>query len=504
MPILRAEGLIKRYTGVTVLHDVSLSIEVGEIHGVVGENGAGKSTLVKILAGIVEPDGGRIELDGRPVKFSSPREASAHGVVLVHQELSTLPNMSVADNVGLVRPPQAPRRRTRAERAYVRHWLRQVGLDIDPRESMAQLSVAQATLVEIARAVALNARVIIFDEPTAALPPREADHLLGMMEDLASQDRAVVFISHRLGEIRQIAKCVTCLRDGEVVAEFSDRVPTESQMIQVMVDRPVSLYANVINEPTSDVVLSVDDLSTDDVHNVTFEIHRGEIVGLAGLIGAGRSELARALGGLARVRSGSIRINGEPVRLTTSRSALDHGIALVPEDRKTEALIPGQSILENVHLGRMQRFRRHVFLDRRRMRTTAQAQIDEVDVRARDLDQDVMELSGGNQQKVVLARALESNPEILVLGEPTRGVDVGAKDQIHRLIVDLAASGTAILLISSELDEVMALSHRLVVMADQTVTAVMDRPFVADLVMAAATPRHALNGVSHDITVPGT
>ncbi|KAA0222179.1 MAG: sugar ABC transporter ATP-binding protein [Phycisphaerae bacterium] len=466
--LLQLDGLTKRFGAVTALDGVSFEIRAGECHAVIGENGAGKSTLGKIVAGIHRPDAGRVIFDGRAVAFRSPLDAARAGVRIVHQELATCPNLSVAENLflgelparwGFVRRGELNRRATAL--------LAEVGLDVDPRTPMSRLSTGQEQLVQIAVAVGRKARLIIMDEPTSSLTEGESRRLFDIIARLRREGVTLIYVSHRLDEIQRLCDRVTVLRDGKHVETRSIADASTDDLVRLMIGRPVGEYfphhASVARGP---VRLSLRSLTAAGrFHDITFDVHAGEIVGLAGLVGAGRSEIARAVFGVDRYDSGEILLDGQPLRVRGPGDAIRRGIGLLPEDRKRQALVISMSCKENLSLPLLDRLRRWIFVDRRAERAVAREYFDKMRVAAAGIDAPVASLSGGNQQKIALARWLARRCDVLILDEPTRGVDVGAKAEIHALIDDLAASGKAVLLISSELPELLNLSSRVLILA---------------------------------------
>ncbi len=498
VPALRGQGLTKRYSGVTVVDQVDIDARAGMIRAVIGENGAGKSTLMKMLTGDVIPDGGTIYQAGQPVAFRNPRQANLHGIAMVHQELQLMPLLSVADNLMLVNPPETLkiRRRTRAEQGYVRQQLGRVGLRVDPATPVSTLSVAQAQLLEIAKALALNAKVIIFDEPTSALPLHEVERLLALIEGLRAEGHAILYISHHLPEVLRLADVITVMRDTCVVGEFRRGEATEADLIQLMVARQVGTRSTGRTPYRDEVVFAADQVATKSVQGVSFTLHRGEILGFAGLMGSGMQAAASALVGDSSLSGGFLTLAGKPVRFKNPYAAVRHGVVIVPEDRKRDGIVPDGSVADNCHLGRMGRFGRWGVLDRRRMQTAALEIVRRFDIRLKSLQQPIKTLSGGNQQKVIVGRCVQTSPEVLILCEPTRGVDVAAKDDIHQHILRLAASGTSIIVVSSELDEVLALSHRVVVFSEGRMAGILDGMEATPVaVMSLATPkRNQTNG----------
>jgi ribose transport system ATP-binding protein len=477
---------------VTVVRDIDIAVEPGRIRAVIGENGAGKSTLMKMLTGIVQPSRGEILVDGNPVQLPTPRSAMDAGIGIVHQELQIVPMLSVADNLMLVGADSAPStyRGSPAEGAYVRKQLERVGLDVSPRTLAARLSAAEAQLLEIAKALALDSKVLIFDEPTSALPPNDVERLLCLVEELRAEGHAILYISHHLNEIKRIADDVTVLRDGKLVGHYLCADLGTEDMIHLMVDRPVSLYGNMLPKPTETPVLEVRNLSSAHVTKVDFTLNKGEIIGFAGLIGSGMHDAAQALVGGQKQLSGSIRVNGKAVRINSPAQAAAAGIVIVPEERKVQAILPDMSVQENFHIGRHGLFRKGALLSPASMKKRAEDLVRQFKVRLAGLAQPISTLSGGNQQKVVVARCVQSNPDVLILSEPTRGVDVGAKDDIHQLVLDLAESGKSVIVISSEMDEVLALSHRVAVFSGGEMVGILHHADAdPKTVMKLATPK---------------
>jgi rhamnose transport system ATP-binding protein len=485
-PLLVAVDVHKRYGGVHALRGAHLEVRSREVHALVGENGAGKSTIINILAGAVRRDRGegRVTLDGRDVDFGSPAESQAAGIAVIHQELATLPTMSVAENVWMGRMPTKGwwlDRRTMEART--RALLDLVGLDVDPRMLVRDLSLSQQQLVEIAKALSAGARLVIMDEPTASLTEHEAARLHALTRRLREQGTAVLFVSHRIAEVFAIADRITVFRDGSHVATLSTNATTPERVVELMVGRAMAIEA--VATPVSDVapvVLEVRDLSRrvpigrgPSLRHISLTVRRGEIVGLAGLVGAGRSELAQAIFGEDSFDSGEVLIEGRRVRFDSPAEALRAGVAMVPEDRKGLGLFLEHPVRSNMSMAVLPRLRVRGMISRRAERALAQDYVARLRVSTPDVETPVRALSGGNQQKTLLARWLATKPRLLVLDEPTHGVDVGAKAEIHELIRGLARAGIAILLISSELPEVLALSARIIVMREGRVAATLAR-----------------------------
>jgi len=471
---LRMEHISKRFPGVKALQDVHLEIREGEIHALVGENGAGKSTLMKILAGVYRPDNGTIELFSKLVVIDNPNKARALGISIIHQELNLSPNLTVAENIFMGREPHAPFGWIdfRHMNQDTQEVLEQIGATFSPSTRIGRLSIAQQQLVEISRALSENARIVVMDEPTASLTGRETKKLFEIMHTLKSRGITIIYISHRMAEIYELADRATVLRDGQYVDTMERADINDSKLIQSMVGREINdLYKHEAVE-TGDIVLEVRDLSDREyIQGANLMLRRGEIVGLAGLIGAGRTELARLMFGADHHTTGEIKVDGKSVPINSTIDAIRAGIGLVPESRKEQGLFLQLAVQENIAMNTMSKMTISGLLNMRRIHNTAQEQVDNLGIRLASLKQRVLNLSGGNQQKVVLARWLTIKPKVLLLDEPTRGVDVGAKAEIYRIMSTLAHSGVAILMISSELPEVLGMSDRILVMHEGRITA---------------------------------
>ena len=465
-PAVRFVDVTKRFPGVVALSGVSFDVHAGSCHAVCGENGAGKSTLGKMLAGIHAPDAGEIHVDGRPVHFTGPRDALVAGVAMVHQELAFCENLSVAENLCLGHLPRRGLFVDRAAlRAQARTLLAAVGAGIDPDRPMTSLGIAEQQLVQIAAAVGAGARVIVFDEPTSSLGAGESERLFALVADLRARGVAILYVSHRMPEIYRLCDTITVLRDGRHVDTQPATVLDEAALVRRMIGRPLDQYypAHVQAAPGPER-LRVEGLTRPGAfEDVSFTVRAGEVVGLAGLVGAGRSEVAAALFGLAPDADGTIHVNGKPVTIRRPQDAIAHGIGFVPEDRKKQGLVLSMRTRENVSLPTLSRLARLGWVDRGAERRTVGDYFDRLAVKATQ-ETETVALSGGNQQKLVMAKWLAAGGDILMLDEPTRGVDVGAKTEIHAWVDRLAAEGKAVLLISSELPELLNLSTRIVVL----------------------------------------
>ncbi len=470
-PFLSVQGISKSFPGVQALTKVSLSVHAGELLALIGENGAGKSTLMKIIGGIYPPDEGEICVLGRPVTFSSVQESLDAGIAIIHQELNLADNLSVAENIFLGRQPRRGPFGLRDRKALIarsEEALAQVGLRASPRVLLSDLSPGQKQLVEIAKALSRDAKLLIFDEPTSSLSTREAEVLFERIEELKSRGMAIIYISHRLGEISRLARRVQVLRDGRVAGFLEGVEITHDGMVRLMVGRDVSKFFSHERNPLAgerQVVLSVRGLMVrSSPHPVSFDLHAGEILGMAGLVGAGRTELVRAIFGIDPIEEGTIEVRGRAVKVRSPRDAIRAGISLVPEDRKNQGLVLDLTIRENVAMAGLESYARWGLLDRARQRQVASEQAQQLHIRAPTIEVKARNLSGGNQQKVVLGKWLSMAARVLILDEPTRGVDVGAKEEIYALMSRLAAGGLGILMVSSEMEELMAMSDRVLVL----------------------------------------
>ncbi|MFB9906628.1 sugar ABC transporter ATP-binding protein [Allokutzneria oryzae] len=464
--LLRVEGITKRFTGALALADVDFDLRSGEVHVLLGENGAGKSTLVKVLAGAHSPDAGRIVVGGEEVRLGSPQQAAKLGIAVIYQELTLVPDLSVAENLFLGR---TPRRFGFVDRALVRRraaeMLDRVGLRVDPATPVRELGIAQQQMVEIARALDTDAKVLVLDEPTAVLTETETDRLLEIMAELREQGVGLVFITHHLEEIRRVADRITVLRDGRSVGVLPAGTSVD-EMVRTMVGRTISeQYPRRAQRP-GEVLLSVSGLTRAGAFSdVSFQVRAGEVLGIAGLVGSGRTEVARAVFGVDRYDSGEVVVAGSRPPAGDVRAVMRAGLGLVPEDRKGQGLVLTSSVGENLGLVTMRAATRCGFVDRGAQRTRAAEMAGKLRVKTAGLDQPVRELSGGNQQKIVIGKWLMADVKVLVLDEPTRGVDVGAKVEIYELVNQLTAAGHAVVLISSDLPEVIGMSDRVLVMS---------------------------------------
>jgi rhamnose transport system ATP-binding protein len=476
--ILRLNNISKRFSGVEVLHGVSFSLLPGEVHALLGENGAGKSTMVKVMTGVYQPDGGEIYLNGNQVHFSDARSSRQAGIAAIYQELSLFPDLDVAENIFVGRQPTTTGGRINWRRLYdeADQLLASLGVRIDLKKKARYLSIAQQQIVEIARAFSVNARILIMDEPTSSLTLSEVADLFKLVHRLRAEGTAIIFISHRLEELFELADRVTVLRDGYYVDTCQMSVVTRDDLIRMMVGRTIDNLFPKQEVQAGEVVLRVENLTRPGVfENVSFELRKGEILGMAGLVGAGRTEVARAIFGVEPASNGTIRIGEKVVKITSPEKAIRLGLVYVPEDRQIHGLIPAMNIVANISLPLVKEYATAGWLNEKVECSAAFQASRQMEVRANNIWQYARELSGGNQQKVVLAKWLSTRPRILILDEPTRGIDVGTKAAVHALMSRLAAEGVAILMISSELPEVLGMSDRILVMREGHVTGCLSR-----------------------------
>ena len=473
--LLRLEGVSKGFPGVQALRDVHLDLRHGEVLALVGENGAGKSTLMKLLSGIYVPDAGRFRLDGQEFTPESPKHAEDLGISIIHQEFNLMPDLTVAQNVFIGREPRRGGffTRDRELNAAAGDLLDRLGLALDPRALVGSLTVAKQQMVEIAKALSHDARVLIMDEPTAALNDAEVDVLHGLIRRFVGPSTGVIYISHRMAELQEISQRITVLRDGSYVGTVDTADTSLSQVISMMVGRTIQTEARPENvRDDRQPVLQVRGLSTKSLlQDVSFELRRGEILGFAGLMGAGRTEVARALVGADPVSSGSVTLHGKQVDIANPAKAAELGIGYLSEDRKRLGLMLEQSVQTNIALSSLaDRFSRRGFVNDKAIGAAATRSVAALAIKTPSTRQAVRNLSGGNQQKVVIAKWLTKDCDVLIFDEPTRGIDVGAKEEIYRLLNDLAAQGKSIIMISSELPEVLRMAHRVIVMSEGRIT----------------------------------
>ncbi len=492
-PLLEMRGIGKSFPGVRALSDVSLELSAGEVLVLVGENGAGKSTLMRILAGATSADEGEILIDGAPARIAGPQEAQRLGIGMIYQEFTLVPQLNVPANVSLgVEPTHAGLIDVPAVRARARRVLDELGLELPFDVPVSQLSVGQQQLVEIAKALATSARILVMDEPTAALADREIERLFEIIRRLRAAGVGIIYISHRMEELPRIADRIVVLRDGKVVATRDARGFSSDEIIAAMVGRRLTAHFPELPPPRGDasVRLDVRGLRRAAILNeVSFSVRAGEIVGLAGLIGAGRTEIVRAIAGADAIDGGEVFVDAELVRSGRIGEAISRGVVLIPEDRKSQGLVLGMTVRENVTLAHLTKFvDRDLLVDVARERAATIRMIDELQIRTPGTEQLARNLSGGTQQKVVLAKWLLGDARVILFDEPTRGIDVGAKTEIYKLMVELAARGAAIVMVSSDLPEVLGMSHRILVVRGGRIAAEFSRAEATpDRVIAVAT-----------------
>ncbi len=493
-PLLEARQISKSFAGVRALKEVSLSVYPGEVLAVIGENGAGKSTLMKILAGVQAPDSGALLLEGTVRTIGSVQEALSLGIALIHQELNLAETLDVGANIFLGREPHrfgwVDANRVNREARVV---LERVGLRVDPGTLVGDLTIGQQQLVEIAKALSVNARVLIMDEPTSSLSDHETQVLLNLIRELRSKGVGIVYISHRLGEVRGLADRVEVLRDGENAGRLLKDEISHGAMVQLMVGRELSQYYPHQTHSAGEAVLEVKSLRTraHPGESVNFQVRAGEVVGMAGLVGAGRSELLEALFGVVPALQGTVRVSGRLVSPGSPRGAMDAGIALVPEDRKHQGLFLEMGVRENLSIASLHRDQAGGFLNRPAEKALCEEMIPAMRIKSAGVDQPVQFLSGGNQQKVVIGKWLATRPRVFLLDEPTRGVDIGAKQEIYRLMEELAAKGVAVLFVSSDLEEILGMSDRVLVLHEGRLSGELLRSELSEeAVMRLATGAH--------------
>jgi rhamnose transport system ATP-binding protein len=491
--LLSARGISKQFAGVEVLTDIDFDLGTGEIHALLGENGAGKSTLAKIIAGVHRPTRGTLSLNGREVEVPSPHAAQDLGVTLIHQEPISFPDLSVAENLVLGREDGGPLSRVpwAAMVAEARRLMDVLGVRLDVTRPMRGLSIADQQMVEIARALASDARVIIMDEPTAPLTPKEVATLFDIARKLKADGRSIIFISHRLSEVRELCDRVTIFRDGRKVATDRTGNLSDTDIIRLMIGRAVKDYHGKGSTRAGEVALKVTGLTHPGLfRDISFTLHKGEVLGLGGLVGAGRTDVARALFGIAPAASGTIEVDGRPVAIRNPSDAIDVGLAFVPEDRAVAGIFRSLSVEDNITAAVPGKIAPRGVISRAMERSLASDYVQRLRIRLASIRQPIGELSGGNQQKAILSRWLLTDPHVLILDEPTRGIDVGVKAEFYEMIGQLAHDGRAILLISSEMPELLSLCDRILVMSEGHLTADIPRAEASEeAIMTAAVPQ---------------
>jgi ABC-type sugar transport system ATPase subunit len=467
IPALSLEGIVKTFPGVRALDGVSFDVMPGEVHALMGENGAGKSTLMKVLGGIYQPDEGQIIVNEAPAVMASPLEAKAKGILFIHQELSLAQELSVAENVYLGELPSKRFGRVDWQTLYAKtdEILARLNVGFNAKTIVGSLSIANQQMVEIARALTVDAKAVIFDEPTASLTDAEKVVLFDVIGDLKSQGVGIIYISHRMEEIFKITDRISVLRDGQYTGTAITAETNEDQITQMMIGRKLDLSRNASHHELGDVALEVRGLSCGDLfHDISFEVRRGEVVGFYGLVGAGRTEIAETLFGLRDPSAGAIFLSGQETRIASPIDAISHGISLVPEDRKGQGLVLGMNCRDNMTLPQVDNLKSGPFVAQSAENAIFDKYKDRLDIRTPSSTQTVGHLSGGNQQKIVIGKWLSMHPNVLIVDEPTRGIDVGSKAEIHNLIRELAAQGYAVIVISSEMPEVLQVADRIIAM----------------------------------------
>ena len=479
-PLLQMRGVQKRFPGVIALDNVSLEVGKGEVVALCGENGAGKSTMMKILGGVYQPDGGEIFVDGQPVKINNVTDAMKLGIAFIHQELNVLDNLDVAANVFLGREPViAPFNLINRKKIYAdtEPYLKRLGLDVSPRTRLDKLSIAQQQMVEIAKALSLNARIIIMDEPTSSLTLTETERLLELVGELSKSGVSVVYISHRLGEVDHCADRVVVLRDGKNAGGLSREQISHDSIVSMMVGREIKSVYTASKCATTPGFFKVRNAKSSRYpgKTISFDATRGEILGFAGLVGAGRSELMKAIVGLDASGGAEVSVGGEALKISSARDSIGHGIYLVPEDRRGEGLVTSMTVRENTTLPSLEKFTQLFMINRDKEKKVTNEQIASLKIKTPGSETRAMNLSGGNQQKIVLGKWLSMSPKVMILDEPTRGIDVGAKAEIYKIMRSLADNGAVIIMISSDMEEVLNVSDRIAVMHEGKITGVLDR-----------------------------
>ena len=491
---LSMREMTKKYGAITVLHQVTFNVLPGEVHGLIGENGAGKSTLLNLLSGVREATEGEIYIDGIKVEVTDPLSARNLGIAMIHQELQNVPELSVYQNMFLgnsITKTFGLFVDKTAEEKRAREILFSLDPTIDPRVPIKELKVAQQQIVEIARALLDNAKIIAMDEPTSSLTPSEFERLVDLIQNLTKQGVSIIYVSHKMDELFRVCHRATILRDGKFVACVNMAQETEESIVTKMVGRKIEKVSHH-SYATEETVLQVKQLSRDKaVKNATFSVNKGEVLGISGLVGSGRTELFRLIAGLDKPTSGEISVYGKPIKLHDVQQAIEQGIGLVPEDRKKEGILRDRSVAINMAMPTLKKFTNVTYMiDNKQLHNTAYNIMSDLNLRPLEVQRPIGTLSGGNQQKVVLGKALMTQPQVVFLDEPTRGIDVGAKTDVYHLIGKMAQQGLAVMFSSSELDEVMALADRILVMADGRITADVPRHAVTrETLIAASTPQ---------------
>ncbi|MEA4898112.1 MAG: sugar ABC transporter ATP-binding protein [Christensenellaceae bacterium] len=476
--VFECMGISKSFGGTEALKNVQFGIRPGEVHALLGENGAGKSTLMKIIIGLYKPDAGQMLLNGKPYMVKSPQDAIRKGISMIHQELNSEPHLTIAESIFLNREDVIPgtpfldRNRTNRRAAEI---LRQFNFQVDEKKQMHELTLAQCQMIEIIKAVSCNAQMIIMDEPTSSLDSEETERLFRTIQGLKAKGVSIIYISHRMEEIFEVCDRVSVFRDGQYIGTKDLQETSKGELIAMMVGREVQSVFPKVDCEIGEVALKVEDLSGKGFSDISFEVHKGEILGVSGLVGSGRSETMRAIFGLDKISKGRIFLNGREIKITDPRDAIKHGIAMVNEDRKKFGLCLMRSIRENASQPNLWKRQRRALINQRREKLETLEICKKLRVKSASIEADAISLSGGNQQKVVLAKWILCDPQVLILDEPTRGVDVGAKSELHSLMCQFASQGMAIIMVSSELPEVMGMSDRILVYHEGRIRGCIDR-----------------------------
>ncbi|SDM62974.1 sugar ABC transporter ATP-binding protein [Acetanaerobacterium elongatum] len=473
--LLEMKNIHKKFPGVYALKGINFTLYPGEVHALLGENGAGKSTLIKILGGIYAKDQGEIFIEEKPVQITDVTQARAAGISIIHQELVLVPYLSVAENIFLGREPRQKNGLVDFSLicSETQRILNEFGLALRPEAKIAELTIAQQQMVEIVKAISTNAKIIVMDEPTSSIADKEVDSLFENIRRLTQKGIGIIYISHRMSELQQIADRVTVMRDGEYIGTCAVKDTDNEKLIAMMVGRTMTNYYTRTYNECTETVLRVDKLCSNKVHDVSFELKRGEILGFAGLIGAGRSETMKALFGIDKITSGTVELMGSKIEVKSTQQMIEAGISLVPEDRKNEGIFPTQSVQFNLTLKVLKEFIKGVLVDSPTEMNITETYMQELSIKAPNAATAIGSLSGGNQQKVVISSWLATHPKVLILDEPTRGIDVGAKSEIYIIMNELAKQGVSIIMVSSELPEILNMSDRIAVMCDGTITTIL-------------------------------
>jgi ribose transport system ATP-binding protein len=484
--MLSVSHITKTYPGVVALNDVSLSFEPGTVHALMGENGAGKSTLIKVISGAIKPDCGTIEADGRSFRSLTPKEAEEQKIAVIYQDILLVPALSVAENIYLGRDFGSFFSLKKISK-MAEALLKEYGINLNPKAPVGSLSPAQQTLVEIAKAISNDARYMIMDEPTASLATEEVTLLFSIIRKLKAQGVAVIYISHRLDEVFQISDVISVLRDGCFIKTIETKKATRDELIRLMVGRELSETHPQRNFPLGPTVLKVSHLTGNGDRDISFELHKGEILGIAGLVGSGRTEMAQLITGAARIQSGTIEVNGVKAKIKSPSDAIKYGIGLIPEDRKAQGCIQYNTVLFNITMMCPHKYMKAGFINTKKRKEIAENYRQSIEIKTPSLHQEVNNLSGGNQQKVVVAKTMAADLGIIFFDEPTKGIDVLAKSEIYALMNQMASEGKAIVMISSDMEEVLGMSDRIIVLAEGSVSGELKKAeFSQERVLALA------------------